>query len=350
MKFVLNNISWEELQNKSIKEKLHYFTKDGNIFDVLFAEQFNKEFLDEIYRLTNRIKLIAKTKEGKKWLGQLLSEHRVMLYFLQPSTRTFLSFTSACQILGMKCIDVRSLQTSSEMKGESFEDTIRTFSSYFDLIVMRCSDKDFAEKASFVLNKSRRPVPIINAGSGKNQHPTQALLDIFTLRKSFKNTGGLNGKTILMVGDLKRGRTVRSLCFLLQFFKNIKIIFSSSKTLKVSKDIKSFLSNVNISFEETSEFKTLLPQADAIYMTRVQSEYDSSNNLNDNLYRLEVNDLKLLKPTAVILHPLPRVKEISPLVDEDPRAMYWRQVRNGMWTRSALIAKIFKIDKEILNR
>ena len=164
-----------------------------------------------------------------------------MLYFVQPSTRTFVSFQSACYILGLKVSEIRSTSTSSEIKGESAEDTIRTFSSYADLIIMRHFEEGMAEKSAWMLNRIKRPISVINGGSGKDQHPTQALLDLYTLALSFKERGGIDYKNIVMVGDLKRGRTVRSLTYLLKNYKNVKITYVSPDYLKIGNDIKSFL-------------------------------------------------------------------------------------------------------------
>ncbi len=349
----LHSYSLEEYLDLSINDRCQYLLKEEKIFHVQFSQQFSRPFLDQLYVLTNKIKLISKTKEGSKWLGGLLSTKKVMFYFIQPSTRTFLSFLTAAQSLGIKISDVRSTETSSEMKGESFSDTIKAFSSYFDMIIMRHPLEGYSEKASFILNSTRRPIPVINAGSGKDQHPTQALLDIFTLRKSFERIGGLENKTIMIVGDLKRGRTVRSLCYLLSNFRKIKFIFSSPNRFQMEADIKEFLSKNNISYIETNEFDKWIPEADAVYMTRIQDEYDSNGESKkssiENFFFTK-DHLKLLKPNGVIMHPLPRRQEIAEEVDLDPRAVYWRQVRNGMWTRAALIAYLFSVDKKILDR
>ena len=353
MKLLDNLPPWNEFEKLKTQEKTKYFAKNSRIFDILFSQQFDRDFLDHLYILTNKIRLIHKTNDGAHWLSGLLANKKAMLYFIQPSTRTFLSFSTACQTLGIKISDVRSQETSSELKGESFDDTIRAFSSYFDMIVMRHHEGGFAEKASYILNNTKRPIPIINAGAGKDQHPTQALLDIFTLRKSFSSVGGLKNKTIMMVGDLKRGRTVRSLCYLLSNFEGIKIIFSSPKSFKMSPDILKFLEKKNVEYLETEEFKEQLPHSDAVYMTRLQDEHDTageSKSFDHDKYTLNKDALKDLKHTAVILHPLPRRQEISPEVDDDPRAVYWRQVRNGMWTRVAILAYIFKVDQKILDK
>lgn len=348
-----HKISWEEFKKISLEKKVLYFNRDNNIFDVLFSQQFDRVLLDQLYNLTNTIRKLSKSEEGRHFLANLLPHHRAMLYFVQPSTRTFLSFASACQILGMHVSDVRSVETSSEVKGESFVDTIRTISSFFDLVVMRYPEPGYAELAAFELNRTNRPIPVINAGSGKDQHPTQALLDIYTLRRSFEEIdhGDLKNKTIMMVGDLKRGRTVRSLSQLLTNFKDIRIIFSSPPEFAIEKDIVNFLEKNNISVLETHDFEKHLPEADAIYMTRVQNEYKTENISDDKLnieqFALTPQNLHLLKKNAVILHPLPRRHEISLEIDQDPRAVYWRQVRNGMWTRTALLATVLNVADKI---
>ncbi|MGH2575362.1 MAG: aspartate carbamoyltransferase, partial [Ignavibacteria bacterium] len=278
---------------------------------------------------------------------------RAMLYFIQPSTRTFLSFQSACYILGMKVSEIRSTSTSSELKGESPEDTVRTFSSYTDLIIMRHFEEGFAEKTAWLLNKTKRPVPVINGGSGKDQHPTQALLDLYTLNWAFYNRGGIDNKTIVMVGDLRRGRTVRSLTYLLKNYKSIKLIYVSPEYLKIGEDIKKFLKKHKIKFSESDNLEKSLKNADAIYLTRIQDEYDINNESKDidyTKFHLKKEDLKLMKKNTIIMHPLPRREEIDSAIDDDPRAMYWRQERNGMWIRAALVAHIFNLDKTILKK
>jgi aspartate carbamoyltransferase catalytic subunit len=324
---------------------------------MIFAKQLTPEFLHSIYELTNKLRTMSKTKAGADYLGSLLSHKRAMLYFNQPSSRTYLSFQNACHILGMKTSEIRDIKVSSEIKGESEDDAIRTFSSYTDIIIMRTKGKDVALRAAWMLNSlSNRPIPIINGGSGADEHPTQAILDIYTLQRSFDDFGGLNGKTIVMCGDLKRGRTVRSLSVLLANFSNIKIIFTAPSFFQMEKDVLDFLdqegSKKNVTYEiETSSLHRHLPEADAVYMTRIQDEHDrekESDVIDMSKFKLALDDLKLMKPNAVIMHPFPRRDEIDVRIDRDPRAMYWRQERNGMWARAALISKIFNIDGDIL--
>jgi aspartate carbamoyltransferase catalytic subunit len=343
--------SWQEFYQTSLDKKINFFKKDNIIFDCLFSQQFDRKLLDHLFTIASKIRTIAKEKQGLDWLQTLLSHKRAMLYFVQPSTRTFVSFQSACYILGMKVSEIRSTSTSSELKGESPEDTIRTFSSYVDLIVMRHFEEGSAEKAGWLLNRTNRPIRIINGGSGKDQHPTQALLDLYTLNWAFNDKGGIDNKTIMMVGDLKRGRTVRSLTYLLKNYKNIKFIYVSPEYLKIGNDIKSFLQKHKIKHKETENLTSELPNADAVYMTRIQDEYDINNeskNIDYSKFHLKKEHMKLLKKTAIIMHPLPRRAEISLDIDADPRAMFWRQERNGMWIRASLIAYMFKVYKEII--
>lgn len=346
----LSKLSWEKFYSLPLSEKLGFFEKDGRMFDCLFSQQLSMQTLNNIFNLANKIRKVAKEKGGLDWLQTLLSHKRAMLYFVQPSTRTFVSFQSACYILGMKVSEIRSTSTSSELKGETPEDTIRTFSSYADLIIMRHFEEGIAEKSAWMLNKTKRPISVINGGSGKDQHPTQALLDLYTLNLSFQDLGGIDDKTIVMVGDLKRGRTVRSLSYLLQNYKNVKIIYVAPDYLKIGDDIKEFLKKHKMPFKESNDLIKYLPDADAVYMTRIQDEYDINNeskNIDYSKFHLKKEHMKLMKKNAIIMHPLPRRQEIDVAIDNDPRAMYWRQERNGMWIRTALIAYLFRIENEI---
>jgi aspartate carbamoyltransferase catalytic subunit len=325
----------------------------GKIFHCLKAEQFDRAFLEDICDLADKIREISRTKAGMEYLASILNHKRAMLYFVQPSTRTFLSFYSACQILGIKCAEVRDPKTSSEVKGESEEDTVRTFSLYFDLIIMRHPRANFAEKIAYLLDETDHPVPVINAGSGKDQHPTQALLDIYTLRRSFLHRGGIAQKKIAFVGDLRRGRTVRSLAKLLTLFEEMKLYFVAPAPYQIGDDIIAYIDEHKTAYEITDDFEKVIPEVDAIYMTRLQDEWDKEEgghvDIDIDRYSFKKRHLDLLKADGIIMHPLPRRTEISTEVDSDPRAAYWRQVRNGMYIRVALIATIFQRDQKILD-
>lgn len=341
---------WDEFHKQPIEQKLPLFHKNGAIYDVLYAQQFVKPDLEELFRLADRIRAISKTRSGMRFLGTMLDDKRAMLFFAQPSTRTFLSFQNACHILGMKTSEIRDSSTSSEVKGESAEDMIRMFSSYVDIIIIRHYTEGFAEKAAWVLNShAGRSVPVINGGSGKDQHPTQALLDMYTLERAFKNVGGISGKKIAMVGDLKRGRTVRSLCQLLSLYEGVEFFFVAPEAFAMRDDILEGLKAKDIKYTLTEDFKGIIPKVDAIYSTRLQDEHDTqqeSSYINYDLFSFKTEHLAILQKHAAILHPLPRRNEIEVGVDKDQRALYWEQARNGMWIRMALILKLFGRENE----
>jgi aspartate carbamoyltransferase catalytic subunit len=346
----LSQIPWETFSALSAEEKSPCFIQDGRTYHALVAQQFSRAMLEDLCSLATCVRRIAKSREGCSFLQSRLFDKRAMLYFAQPSTRTYLSFDAACQTVGLDCMDVRDSSTSSEVKGESPEDTVRTFSSYTDLIIMRHPAGGFAERIAWMLSNTSRPVPVINAGSGKDQHPTQALLDIYTLERSFETVGGIDGKTVVFVGDLKRGRTVRSLAWLLTQYSGVKLYFVAPPELQIGGDILAQLDAARVPYEISSDFDRVIPEADAVYMTRIQDEWDVENEsgqIDTPAFYFTKAHLNLLKKEAVIMHPLPRRKEIETAVDSDPRAVYWRQVRNGMWIRSALILSIFGCDRKV---
>jgi aspartate carbamoyltransferase catalytic subunit len=351
----LTEIGWEDFHSLALNAKAPYLARwggDGEPYHTLFAQQFDRPLLERLAALSNRIRFINKSREGSMYLKSLLAHKRAMLYFSQPSSRTFLSHLAACQILGITTGSVRDAATSSEFKGESHEDSIRTFSSYFDMIIMRSPEQGLAEKMAWELSNSDRPVPILNAGSGKDQHPTQALLDIYTLLRSFETKGGLDGRTVTFCGDLKRGRTVRSLSYLLTNFTGVKQIFVAPKELQVPGDVTDILKAKGVDFEISDDLQAATRVSDAVYMTRIQDEWDDASGesarIDTSRFKFGAAELALLKNDGIIMHPLPRRDEISTCCDNDPRAMYWRQMRNGMWIRSALIATTFGLEKEIL--
>lgn len=343
----LSGITWQEFKALPLKDKGVYFQSAPQ--HTLIAQQFSRDQLERVCTLATRIKRINKRREGANFLKTLLSDKRAMLYFAQPSSRTYLSFNAACQILGLDTMDVRDTKTSSEVKGESPEDTLRTFSSYVDMIIMRHPVGGFAERVAWMLAHTNREIPVINAGSGADQHPTQALLDIYTLARSFEEMGGIDGKHIAFVGDLLRGRTVRSLAWLLTLYKDMTLYFVAPKQLQISQDILDLLELAGTKYVVTEDFASVMPHADAIYMTRIQDEWDvdgESSTINTSGFSIGAEHMHVIKDSAVIMHPLPRRKEISTDIDNDPRAIYWRQMRNGMWIRAALILSTFGREDE----
>lgn len=316
---------------------------------ILSYSQFTKEHICYIYDLTNKIRSLAKYRDGVLTLRNLLFHKRAILYFTQSSTRTFLSFHSACQILGMDVLEIRNPSVSSEVKGEKIQDAIRTFSSYADLIIMRSPIVGLCEQTATELNKTPRSVPVINAGSGSDEHPTQAVLDIYTfMRWFYRQNTSVENKTFCFVGDLKRGRTVRSLVRLLCLFKNIKLIFISPKPYQIEQDLREFLNKKEVKFIETPDMNKFIKDADALYITRIQKEYGGISEKADiSNFCFNKSHLNLIKDTCAITHPFPRNEELASEVDIDPRALYWRQGRNGMWVRVSLIAMLFNVDKDI---
>ncbi|MBU0540059.1 aspartate carbamoyltransferase [Patescibacteria group bacterium] len=312
---------------------------------ILRADQFDRHTLDRLYALTNRIRKKRGTRDGALWLRAQFPHRRAILYFLQSSSRTWGSFVAAAQNLGMDTLDIRDPRVSSEVKGEASLDSIRTFSSYADVIIMRVNDKGLAAKAAEHMDSAGRPIPIINGGSGPDEHPTQACLDDYTLRRSFKERGGIDGKTIALVGDLKRGRTVRSLARFMQHYTGVKLLLVSPPPFAMEKDVLDFLQEHEIRYAVTDNFDQAVAEADAVYMTRIQDEHDTrgeSAGVDFSKFCFTERHLKILKPHSIVMHPLPRREELSVSCDKDPRVMIWRQERNGMHVRTALLLRVLR--------
>jgi len=221
---------------------------------------------------------------------------------------------------------------SSAAKGETLEDTIRIVNGYADVIVLRHDEEGAARRAAAVSQ-----APVINAGDGRGQHPTQALLDIYTIRAEL---GRVDGVEIAMVGDLANGRTVRSLTYLLSKYRDVRIWFVAPGPVAMRQDIKDHLDEHGIEWSETEDLDSILGKVDVVYQTRIQKERfaDPAEYLAvKGVYRITPETMEKLGPQAIVMHPLPRVDEIDPAVDEDPRAAYFRQARNGLYIRMALL-------------
>jgi aspartate carbamoyltransferase catalytic subunit len=298
---------------------------------IIQAQQFTPEFIKKIFSLASYLEINRETPLHGKIMATL---------FYEPSTRTRFSFESAMLRLGGQVITTENAREfSSAAKGETLEDSIRVVSNYADVIIMRHYEEGAAERASRVAS-----VPIINAGDGKGQHPTQALLDLYTINREL---GKIDGITIAMVGDLKNGRTIRSLSYLLGKYEKVKIIFVSPTALKVGTDIKEYLARHNTIYEETEKLKEVLPLLDVLYQTRIQKERFSDLSEYDQLkgiYQLTPTIANLLPKQAIIMHPLPRVDEISPDVDPLPKALYFKQTYYGLLVRMALLKYVLTPD------
>jgi len=284
---------------------------------------------DEIFKILNL------AEEFEKNPNQNLLEGKVIAtLFFEPSTRTRLSFESAISRLGGKYIGFTDAASSSVKKGESLKDTIMTVANYSDMIIMLHPIEGSARWASEVSS-----VPIVNAGDGANQHPTQTLLDLFSIRKT---QGTLDNLNIFFVGDLKYGRTVHSLLQAMSMF-NTTYNFISPEELKIPDEYKMFLDKKGLKYYEHRDFSDIISHADIIYMTRIQRERFSDPmeyEKTKNSYVLRKNMLVNTKENMKILHPLPRVNEISTDVDSDEKAYYFTQALNGVYTRQAIITSI----------
>lgn len=273
----------------------------------------------------------------KNPIQDILKGYVIATLFFEPSTRTRLSFESAVNKLGGRIIGFTDAGTSSVQKGESLKDSILTVGNYSDLIVMRHPIEGSARYASEVSK-----VPIVNAGDGANQHPTQCLLDLYSIMKT---QGKLDNLSFAMVGDLKYGRTVHSLIMALSEF-NPSFSLISPEELKLPQEYKTFLTNRGLKYSEHTELEEALKDVDIVYMTRVQKERFSDPIEYEkvkNAYVLRNSMLKNTKDNMRILHPLPRVNEISEDVDTNPKAYYFEQALNGVYTRQAIIAKILGV-------
>jgi len=273
----------------------------------------------------------------RKPVQNLLDGKVIATLFFEPSTRTRLSFESAINRLGGKIVGFSEAGSSSVSKGETLHDTIRMVSNYADLIVMRHPVEGSARFASEIAS-----VPVINAGDGANQHPTQTLLDMYSIRKT---QGTLDNLNIFMVGDLKYGRTVHSLMMAMSRW-NTTFNFISPDELKMPDEFKLYLENLGLKYYEHSDFTDIISKADIIYMTRVQKERFSDPIEYEkvrNVYVLKNSMLANTKPNMRILHPLPRVNEINTDVDSNPKAYYFEQALNGVFTRQAILCSLLGI-------
>ena len=339
---------------------------------IIAAQQFSLEYLAELFEGADRFRSWDRRRRSYECrVGHELDDLKgwnIVIGFYEPSTRTRFSFDIASRNLGANVAFSDSLGFfSSVSKGESLEHTVQTLSCYGDIIIMRFSEEGDAERAvraaEEIYRKGGNKVGIINSGDGKGQHPTQALLDLYTI---FSNQGRLNNLTIAMVGDLSRGRTVRSLSYLLGKLEippedadnvtlnklglirdpqNNRIIFVAHDSCQIGYDIREYLVNHRVEHELTDDLTSVLPQADVVYMTRTQKERFNSEDEFRRVagrYRINSDNVKLMKESAALMHPLPIDRkdgmEISLDVDKDHRAVYLpAQVQNGLYIRMAML-------------
>ena len=298
--------------------------------DILSVSQFDLTKLEYVFGVAHEMRVLVERFGGADLLqGKILAN-----LFYEPSTRTSSSFMAAMMRLGGQVIPINNVQYSSVSKGESLPDTIRTLESYSDVIVIRHPEVGAATTAAYYPSK-----PVINAGDGVGEHPTQALLDLFTI---VEELGSVEGLTVTMVGDLKYGRTVHSLTKLLVNY-NVNFRFVSPEILRMPDDVLDVVRGTGHSFAQAESLQDAISDSDVLYVTRVQKERFTDLAAYDRVKDLYVVDEELLthaKQKMIVMHPLPRVGEITYGVDDDPRAAYFRQMRNGMYIRMALLASV----------
>lgn len=294
---------------------------------VVESQQFTVPLLMELF---DRARLMERVVARG---GTLDYQNRILAsLFYQPSTRTRFSFEAAMHRLGGRVLSTEHARTfSSEIESEQVEDSIRIIGSYSDVIVIRHHEENGAARAASV-----SPVPVINAGDGDGgQHPTQALLDLFTIYRERP----IEGLSVAFIGELDRGRTVRSLAYLLAKFDRVKIYFVSPPELQMKPDILQYLDRHEVKYEIESDINRVLGEVDVVYQTRIRPDRVSSI-ASQLRYAIDSSVLQKLKPNAMILHPLPRTVELDKTVDSDPRAFYFRQAANGLCVRMALLTML----------
>ena len=304
------------------------------LFHVIEAQQFDRPLLSELFAVTKEMEEVV-----SRYGSNILSRRLMASLFYEPSTRTRLSFESAMMRLGGQVVTTESAREfSSAAKGETLGDTIRIAECYSDVIVIRHYESGSARRAAEVAS-----VPIINAGDGPGQHPTQALLDVYTIQKEI---GRLDNFKIAMVGDLANGRTVRSLAYLLSKYDGVKIFFVAPRVVRMKDDIKAHLDEHGIEWEEADDLIAVARDVDVVYQTRIQRER-FGDRIEDyeqarGKYVIDQTVMEALLESSVVLHPLPRVDEIVPEVDGDPRSAYFRQAHNGLYIRMALLQMVLE--------
>ncbi|KAF6004901.1 Protein PYR1-3 [Cyanidiococcus yangmingshanensis] len=298
---------------------------------VLSVSQFTRTELHALFGVAQEMRQMV----NRMGMLDLLRGRVLALVFYEPSTRTACSFAAAMQRLGGTVIQMTDVQTSSVSKGESLTDTVRTMASYADIVVLRHPEAGAAERAARALPKT----PLINAGDGTGEHPTQALLDVFTIREEL---GTVNGLVITFVGDLRHGRTVHSLARLLALYQ-VRINYVSPRELSMPSEVLEDVASRGVEQREYTNLDDCIAETDVLYMTRLQRERFADPNSYERFHSSYVITPRILtraKDTMIVMHPLPRVNEIAPEVDSDPRAVYFRQMEYGMYVRMALLAMV----------
>ncbi|WP_123042954.1 aspartate carbamoyltransferase [Cohnella candidum] len=303
---------------------------DRSLYHVLGAKQFDRAELDRLFAASKEMEGVVAAGGDKRLSGRIMTT-----LFFEASTRTRLSFESAMNRLGGSVIGTENAaQFSSAIKGETLEDTIRIITGYSDVIVMRHTEIGAAKRAAKVAG-----IPVINAGDGAGEHPTQALLDAYTIQKEF---GRIDGLKIAMVGDLTYGRTVHSLSYILANYQDVMVYYIAPENVQIPSYVKQYMDEKGIRYQETNDLNAVAGSVDVVYQTRIQKERFPSVEEYEKAagkYIIDAALMDRMRKEAIVLHPLPRAGEITEEVDADPRAAYFRQAHNGLYIRMALIAK-----------
>jgi aspartate carbamoyltransferase catalytic subunit len=291
---------------------------------VVESQQFTVPLLMDLFNRAKGMERVVARRGTLEYQGRIL-----VTLFYEPSTRTRFSFESAMMRLGGGVLSTEQARIfSSAVEGEEVEDSIRTLAGYCDVIVIRHHQAGGAERAARV-----SPVPLINAGEAGGQHPTQALLDLYTIYRR----RSLDGLAVAFVGELDRGRTARSLAYLLAKFERIKIWFVSPPEMQMQPDILQYLERHGVAYELADDINQVVGEVDVVYQTRIQPDRASGLRVPGNRYTIDSSVLPRMRPDAMILHPLPRTVELDRSVDDDPRALYFQQATNGLYVRMALL-------------
>ena len=296
--------------------------------DVLNILDFEKSDLEKLFSLAS--KYVDNDYRGNDLKGRIAA-----LLFLEPSTRTMYSFTSAVYRLGGRPMILSKSEASSIAKGETFGDTIRMFDSYADIIIVRDRREGAAKYAAEIAN-----APVINAGDGAHNHPTQAMIDLFTI---YRFKGYVDGLNIGVLGDLKYGRAAASFILGTTIFNPKKLYLISPESLKLKEEVRDFLNNKKVKYYETNNLEEVLSELDVLYVTRIQKERFPDPLEYERVkgsYKIDLKTLETAKEGLMVMHPLPRVDEISPEVDNSPYQYYFKQARNGVYLRMALLKLI----------
>lgn len=371
LRYSLRLTDLDSFLKMSVKERLRFldrgiisengdFRGDKDPYHFMYSQSFSKEVIFSLCRLAETIRQLQKRKDDVVWLQQLLPHKKAIGVFNQMSSRTRMSFVTAAGLLGMQ-VNILDLSTSSAGKGESWLDTIDTLSAYSDTLFIRHAGRLHLEEAVWASNQTEGRIPIINAGSGPDdgsgtyQHPTQTLLDIYTLWRSFENCGGMNGRIFAFCGDLN-ARVARSLIYASRHFPPKKIYLICPPGRELKDDMIEFLDKRGIAYEYIENLEDVVEIADVVYMIRIQDEYDKTTADKalplENKYKFKWRYRDRIKKSARVLHALPKRDEIDQRYDyaDDPHHQFVYkayQMKNGVWMRAAIFAHIFGISDEI---